>query len=69
MRVKLKNKITENLIWEWNNRKKNFNKSVNDKIRNLKIWDLKWKTKHIKNYNWRTKLIKKKTSINKKGTK
>jgi hypothetical protein len=30
---------------------------------------LKWKTKHMRNYNWMTKLKRIKTSINKKGTK
>ena len=49
---------------EINWKKTNFNKSVKDKIRNLKIQGLKWKTKHMRNCNWRTKLKIIKTSIN-----
>jgi len=30
---------------------------------------LKWKTKHMRNCNWMTKLKRIKTSINRKGTK
>jgi hypothetical protein len=29
------------------------------KNKKLKEWGVKWKTKHMRNYNWRTKLEKK----------
>jgi hypothetical protein len=50
-------------------KKRNFNKSVKDKIKNLKKQGSKWKIKHTRNCNWMTKLKRIKISINKKGTK
>jgi hypothetical protein len=47
-----KNKTTKYLFKGWNWKKTNFNKSVKDKIRNLKIQGLKWKIKHMRNCNW-----------------
>jgi hypothetical protein len=50
-------------------KEKKLNKSVEDKIRNFKKRGLKWKTKDMRNYNWRIKLKRIKNSINGKRTK
>ena len=71
MRVKIKKK-KQLKIWlkdEIKREKKNFNKSVKDKIKKFKKWGPKRKTKYTKNYNWMTKLKRIKISINEKGTK
>jgi len=65
MRVKLKKKQK---IWlkDEIESQKTSTKMPRKKI--IKKWGLKWKTKHIKNCNWKTKL-KKKTSIKEIRTK
>jgi hypothetical protein len=63
-------KIKQQKFWLNNEiARKKFNKSAKDNIRNFKKWGPKWKTKHIRNCNWKTKLERVKTSINEKGTK
>jgi len=57
------------LIEWWNWKKKHFNKSAKDKIKNFKNKDQNEKSSIWENCNWMTKLKKIKISINEKERK